>query len=296
MSERVECVLRAADGVGESPVWSAEDRALLWVDITGRRVHRLEVETGRHDAFAMPDMPTSVGLRAGGGAILGLTKTVHLWDLDRLAPFAEVEPDRPSTRLNEGRVAPDGSFWVGTMENNLDPDGTERALGEPAGRLHRIDPTGAVTPLTPDLFGITNTMIWRDGRFLTADTTANRLYAYDVAPSGRALGGRRPLGEPVERGLPDGSCLDAEGFVWNARFGGGCLVRLAPDGSIDRVLELPCTNPTACVFGGAELGTLYVTSARFALPPGRVAEAPEEGGLFACEVDVRGTPEPLFAG
>ena len=296
MTPRVECVLEAADGVGESPVWSTEERALLWVDITGRRVHQLEVDTGRHDLWPAPDFPTSVALRADGGLVLGLAKAVHRFDFDRLALLAEIEPDRPGNRLNEGRVAPDGSLWVGTMENNLHPDGSERAMGAPAGRLWRVDPSGAVTALTEDAFGITNTMVWQDGRFVTADTIANRLYAYDVEASGRALASRRPFGEPVARGFPDGSCLDAAGGFWNARFGGGCLVRFAPDGAVDRVVELPCTNPTACAFGGEDLGTLYVTSARFGLPPERVAEAPQEGGLFACELGVRGLPEPLFAG
>lgn len=294
MTPRVECVLEAGCGVGESAVWSSEDRALLWVDITGRRVHRLEVEGGRHDTWPVPDLATSVGLRAGGGLVVGLRKSVQLFDLDRLAPLAEIEPDRPANRLNEGRVAPDGSLWVGTMEDNLAPDGTERRLGAPAGRLLRVDPSGAVTALTDDIYGITNTMIWQGDRFVTADTTANALYAYDLRDG--ALGERRPFGAPIARGVPDGSCLDAEGFVWNARFAGGCLVRLAPDGSVDRVVDLPCTNPTSCAFGGEGLATLYVTSARFALPSERIAEAPFEGGLFACDVGARGLPEPRFAG
>lgn len=294
MTAHVECVLEARDGVGESPVWSARDRALLWVDITGCRVQRLEVETGRHDAWPMPDIATSVALRAEGGAVVGLAKAVHLFDLDRLTLLAEIEPDRPGNRLNEGRAAPDGSLWVGTMENNLNPDGSARELGAPAGRLLRVGPGGDVTTLTDDLFGITNTMIWLGSRFVTADTTTGALDLYDLEDE--TLANRRPFGEPFPRGLPDGSCLDAEGFIWNARFAGGCVVRFAPDGAVDRVVELPCTNPTACAFGGPDLDTLYVTSARFTLSPARIAEAPSEGGLFACDLGYRGRPEPMFAG
>ncbi len=290
----VECVLEAGCGVGESPVWSAEDRALTWVDITGRRVERLEVEAGRHDVWAMPDIATSVGPRTQGGVVVGLAKAVHLFDLDRLTHLADIEPDRPGNRLNEGRVAPDGSLWVGTMENNLNTDGSARELGAPAGRLLRVGPAGDVTPLTDDLFGITNTMIWKGSRFVTADTTTGALHRYDL--EGGRLTNRRPFGEPFARGFPDGSCLDAEGFIWNARFAGGCLVRFAPGGAVDRVVELPCTNPTACAFGGPDLGTLYVTSARFTLSPARIAEAPFEGGVFACDLGVRGQPEPAFAG
>jgi sugar lactone lactonase YvrE len=97
-------------------------------------------------------------------------------------------------------------------------------------------------------------------------------------------------------GVPDGSSVDSEGFVWNAVFDGGCLVRYAPDGRIDRVVPLPVTRPSACTFGGPDLATLYVTTARFRLPPEKLATERSAGGLLAVDVGVRGLPEPFFAG
>jgi sugar lactone lactonase YvrE len=290
-------VLDAKNIVGESIVWSAADEALYWVDIGGRSIHRLDPAKGRHDSWKTPDLPTSIGLCEGGGFIVGLRCEVALWKPgEPFRTLAVPEPELPDNRLNEGRVAPDGSFWVGTMQNNLEADGSPRAMDRDSGAIYRIGADGSVHRLTADAFGITNTMVWlNDGRFVTADTTKNALYAYDFDPSTGALRDRRGFGTVIDRGLPDGSCLDAEGFVWNCRVvGGAALARIAPDGRLDRLVELPCTWPTSCTFGGRDLATLYVTSARFTMTDEHLSGHPLEGGLFALDAGVAGTPEHLF--
>lgn len=290
-------VLAAEDGVGESIVWDAPSASLLWVDIAGRRIHRLRPSDGAHRVWRAPDFPTSIGLRTDGDAIVGLTDRVVLWDFgDDFTTLAVPEPDLPDNRLNEGRVAPDGSFWVGTMQNNLTADGRPKDMDRASGGLYRIDGDGAVTRLAPEAYGITNTMAWTDdGRFITADTVENRLYVYTVAADGMSLSDRTPFAKPLDRGLPDGSCLDAQGYLWNCRVvGGSALARFAPDGALDRIVDLPCSWPTSCTFGGPGLATLYVTSARFTMPPDHLAANPQEGGLFALDVDVTGWPEPRF--
>jgi sugar lactone lactonase YvrE len=220
---------------------------------------------------------------------------VALWDYDaEFRALAIVEPDLPDNRLNEGRVGPDGAFWVGTMQNNLDPDGAPRGMTRDRGAIYRVDPNGHVSRLTPREYGITNTMARTDdGRFLTADTTRNEIYAYDLRVG--SLADRRVFAAPLKRGVPDGSCLDAEGFLWNGRVAGGaCVARFRPDGGLDRLVELPCTWPTSCVFGGADFATLYVTSARFTMTAHHLSAHPEEGALFAVAVAARGLPEFRF--
>jgi sugar lactone lactonase YvrE len=119
--------IEAADVVGESAVYDDQRGALLWVDIAGKRIHRVLLGDKRHEIWPAPDFPTSIGLRADGGAILGLRDRVVLWDYGGdFRTFAVIEPDLPDNRLNEGRVGPDGAFWVGTMQNNLHPDGSPR--------------------------------------------------------------------------------------------------------------------------------------------------------------------------
>ncbi len=279
--------LAAGNIVGESPVWCERTERLFWVDICGRRIHALHPDSGEHKHWSTAGLVTSIGLREDGGAIVGLEREVALWDFEEtFVSLGALEPDRPDNRLNEGRVGPDGTYWVGTMQNNLAPDGSARSIDQASGALYRVWRDGRKEQLTPREYGICNTMAWtRDARFLCADTLANTLYAFDVSSAG--LTNRRVWAEPHALGLPDGSALDVEGFLWNCRFGGGCVIRFAPDGSIDRIVQLPCSEPTSCTFGGRNLATLFVTSARFGLPPERAGH-PDEGGLFAVDVGVKG--------
>ena len=288
-------VFDCGDIVGESAVYDERRDALLWVDIGGKRIHRFSFVGERREVWPAPDFPTSIGLRADGGAIVGLRDRVALWDFGgEFRTLAVVEPDLPDNRLNEGRVGPDGAFWVGTMQNNLGPDGSPKDMTRDSGAIYRVGRDGQTIRLTPREFGITNTMAWtRDGRFLTADTRRNEIYAFDLRDG--ALVNKRVFASGLNRGAPDGSCLDASGRLWNCRVGGGaCVACFRSDGSLDRLVELPCTWPTSCAFGGPGFATLYVTSARFTMSAEHIAAHPEEGGLFALAVGARGRPEYRF--
>lgn len=279
---RAELVLDCRDIVGESIVWSADEQALYWVDIIGSRIHRLDPETGQHQMWPTPEYPTSIGLRLDGGFVVGLRHRVCTWTPDgAFETLAVPEPDLPGNRLNEGAVAPDGSFWVGTMQDNIGADGTPQDMTAHIGALYRIDPTGSVTRLTDMAFGITNTMIWTDRRtFVTADTLANQLYEFDWDGSA-TLSNPRPFGTPLSRGLPDGSTMDRRGAIYNARVaGGGAIARIAFETEASFV-PLPCANPTSCTFGGKNLDTLFVTSSRFGMDDQQLNDAPYAGGLFA---------------
>ncbi len=214
----------------------------------------------RHEVWPTPDFPTSIGLRSDGGAIVGLRDRVTLWGYgEEFRTLAVVEPDLPDNRLNEGRVGPDGAFWVGTMQDSLNPDGSPKEIARSSGAIFRVERGGHVSRLTPREFGIANA--WTaDGRFLTADTIRNEIYAYDVRDG--ALSNKRVFAPPLPRGAPDGSCLDDEGRLWNCRVAGGaCVACFRPEGALDRLVELPCAWPTSCAFGGPDFATLYVTSA-----------------------------------
>lgn len=289
-------VLASTDIVGESIIWVAAEEALYWVDIVGSRIHRFVPESGEHQVWPTPEYPTSIGLRKAGGFIVGLRRRVVLWSPGgSFETFSIPEPDLPGNRLNEGAVAPDGSYWVGTMADNIGPDGAPQPMRGNTGRLYRIAPDGAVAPLSDDRFGITNTMVWTDdGRFITADTVANQLYEYDLATP-VALSNRRPFAGPIDRGLPDGSTRDADGAVFNARVAGGsAIARIGgTSGRVD-YLDLPCRSPTSCCFGGRDLDVLYVTSARFGMPPAELEGNVTDGGLFAIAGAGIGAPTTAF--
>ncbi len=253
MSAAVSLILDAKDIVGESIVWSGGERALYWVDIVGKRIHRLEPANGRHDTWPTPDFVTSIGMRKDGGFIVGLRRSVCLWMPDgAFEEFAVPEPDRPENRLNEGRVAPDGAFWVATMQSNLNPDGSAKDMTAKSGAIYRIDPDGGVLQLTPNEYGITNTMGWtRDDRFFFADTLENEIYLFDCDQATRGIGNRRTIVAGFARGLPDGSCLDEDDRLWNCRVGGGAAVAgFDGDGHLFDLIELPASWPTSCTFGG----------------------------------------------
>ncbi len=295
----VKLVINPHMNTGESIVWDERTGCLCWVDIGNKHIHRLQLESGKHERWDTPDFATSLGLREDGGAIVGLAHDVALWDFD--GPFrilATPEPHLPDNRLNEGVVAPDGSYWVGTMQNNLEPDGSPKEMSAIQGFSYRIAPDGQVTQLTQQAVGISNTMVWLDdGRFVSADTMANQMHVYRVADDGMQLYDRQNFFGPYERGLPDGSCIDADGYVWNCRVVGGYAVaRIAPDGTLDRLIDLPCSWPTSCTFGGSDLSTLYVTSARFTLSAEHLAANPQEGALFAVETGCRGRLPYRFKG
>lgn len=297
MKASVTLCFDARDIVGESIVWSPEEEALYWVDIGGKRIHRLAPGSGRHDLWPVPDFPTSIGMRKGGGFIVGLRREVCLWTPGgRFESLAVPEPDLPDNRLNEGRVAPDGSFWVATMQNNLNPDGSPRNMDRSSGAIYRIDPAGGVRQLTPNIYGISNTMGWtRDNIFLFADTMVNQIYAYDYDPVLHTIDNRRTIVSNHARGLPDGSCLDSQDNLWNCRVvGGAAVAKFRPDGTALGLIELPATWPTSCTFGGKDLSTLYLTSARFTMSAEHLAVHPLEGGLFAIEGAGVGVPEAKF--
>ena len=293
----VEIVTRRRDVVGESAVWDDRRGCLVRVDIVGRLVHRLDPATGAEESWDAPDFVTSIGLRDDGGAVVGLRRSVALWEFGgAFDTLAVPEPELPGNRLNEGVVGPDGAFWVGTMRDNLDDDGNPRDITASTGAIHRVRADGSAQRLTPQEIGLVNTLAWLpDGRLVTADTLANELHCYAHDPVGGTLSGRRRFAEPFDRGLPDGSCVDAAGYLWNCRVGGGaCLVRHARDGTLDRVVELPCSWPTSCAFGGEDLATLYVTSARFTMSPAHLDAHPQEGAVFALRPGVRGLPAHRF--
>ena len=292
----VDLILAARDVVGESLVWDDRRQCLAWVDIIGRRIQAFDPVTGSHEVWPLTQRPTSIGLCQDGGAIIGLERHICRWDWSgEPVPLVEVEPQQPFNRLNEGVVGPDGAFWVGTMQQNIGPNDEPLEIGEATGCIYRFDVGGQLRRASDDLFGITNTLVWPEPeRLVTADTLANTLYAYRIGMDGR-LSDRRVVLTGFSRGLPDGSTMDAEGFIWTARVAGGaCLTRMTPDGCIDRVVDLSCSWPTSCAFGGDGLRTLYVTSARFTMTPEHLANHPHEGGLFALDAGVAGLPSRRF--
>jgi len=295
---RIEIARDVRNGVGEGPFWDAREGRLWWVDIPKKAVFAWRPGAPETERFAMPEFPSAVVLRETGGAIVALRDGVYLMDTRSGAVelFTRPEPDRPDNRSNEAKCDPQGRFWVGTMQNNLNPDGSPKEMTGSTGALYCVRPDGRVSREV-DGIGIANTLAWRkEGReLLFADTLANVIWLFDVDEDGH-LSNRRVFSDEALPGHCDGSAIDSDGYLWNARFAGSHLVRFAPDGRVDRMLQVPVTNPTSCCFGGPDLKTLYVTSANLPLSKEDLARNPQEGAVLAVEVDVPGLASDRFAG
>lgn len=276
-----------ADHLGECPLWDNNSQTLVWISIHERLLHRWRPDGEAEPATArLTKRIGSIGLCEDAGLLIAaLEDEIALLDPNgvRLSGTFIADPRAPTVRLNDGRVAPDGAFLVGGID-----EGEPQA---PVASLYRWR-VGAAPEILLDGISCTNALAFSpDGATLYfADMPSRRIESFRYSPSG--LSDRRPFFEFGDRpGLPDGSAVDAEGFVWNAVWGGGAVIRLDPDGKVEREIRLPVSNPTCAAFGGEDLGTLFITTARFGLPPESLAREPLAGRMFACRPGVVGLPE-----
>ena len=285
------CVAPTGDLVGEGAVWSAHEHAMYWTDINRFLIHQFDIESAHSRSwfFDEPVVALSLSSDKGRWLVALASRLVWWWPAtDCRVDHGFALPGYPFVRLNDGRADALGNFWVGSMRNNVLPNGEMGEAGGSDGKMHRIKPDGTVTEHIAGI-GISNTVCWspQGNTFYTADTLANVLWAYDFNPVDASLGQRRTVLADFERGLPDGSTVDAQGFLWNCRFFGGCIVRIAPDGHIDRLIEMPVKNITTATFGGPDLRTLYVTSASVL----KHATDRLAGSLWAIDCATPGLPE-----
>ncbi len=291
------CVAPAGDWTGEGALWDAESQAVWWVDIGRFLIHRLATATGDVHTWFFAEPPTAIALTDRPGTfVVALASRVILWQPanDARSDFARPDIDHPRVRSNDARADPAGNFWLGTMQNNVGGDGSDSEIDDHTlGRLYRIASDGSWTTEKTGI-GISNTVAWSPDqrRFYFGDSLRNVISVWDYDAATGTIANERPFFAGFERGVPDGSAVDGDGYLWNARYDGNCVVRVAPDGSIDRVIEMPVAAPTTCTFGGPDLKTLYVTSAG----GGRGLAKGDQlsGGLFALPVDVPGLPENRF--
>jgi sugar lactone lactonase YvrE len=288
------CVISAEDRCGESPVWHAAQQCLYWTDINRCVIRRFDPAQGSVKSWSFEEPVTALALTSSDDTLLvALSSRLILWNplTGERRDHGFGLPGWPAVRFNDGAPDPRGSFWIGSMRNNIRPDGSAGETGGTDGILFRADPDGRVTEWQHDV-GICNTVAWSPdhARFYFADSLANRISVFHYDRMTGAISEPRPFLAGFPRGLPDGSAVDSEGFLWNCRYGGASIVRVAPDGTVDRVIEMPAVNITNCTFGGPDLRTLYVTSAALGAPP----EDRLAGSVFAVSTDVAGQRENRF--
>lgn len=286
---RVECVVASTDQLGETPLWCDRQKKLWWLDIEQPKLQSYDPASGRHTVE--PFNTAWLGSQAlgdDGSQLLALDLALfrRAPGATTLVPLASVEPGLDN-RLNDGRVDARGRLWIGTMDNQLH---------RPQGALYRVDPDGTVLKVLSGVVVSNGICFAPDNRTLyftdtrqhlswrfKFDVDAGQVHDQEIFADYRSSGDR-----------PDGACVDVDGCIWTAFFAGGRVVRYRPDGLIDLVLPVPVSNPTCVCFGGADLRTLYITTASKFLSPEQRAREPLAGSLLAVHGIGQGLPEHRF--
>jgi sugar lactone lactonase YvrE len=285
-----QCVAPTSCLLGQSPVWSASEGLLFWVDPKRAKLHRYKPKTGNTRRYDLP-LKASVIALAGGEILMGGALEIGFFDIEteEYARLAALAGDPEDIRINCGGAAPDGSFWFATMDAAETQARTE---------WYRLAPDRSVVKLNlpPVLIPSTACFSPDSTVFYTADVTEQELLAFDVGQTGDVSNRRVFATTSAGAGYPDGSAVDAEGYLWNAEWDGGRVVRYRPDGKVDRVVRLATARPTGCCFGADDLRTLYITTARTGLTGFQMDTQPFAGSLFALRTEVPGRPSPSWRG
>ena len=287
---QADCVIPGADFLAEGPHWDAASGRLHWVDILAPAIVSGDPKTGERTQQEMPELVGCVIPRASGGLICATESGIKAVAADgTLTTLVNPEADRPGNRFNDGKCDRRGRLWVGSLAIDTTPK---------KGALWRIDTDLAAEKLV-DGTHISNGLGWSpdDRTMYFTDSGKRVIWAYDFDIDDGVLSNRRTFVDvPQSTGIPDGLAVDEEGFVWSAGWDGWNITRYTPDGRIDRVVRLPVPRPTSCAFGGADMTTLYITTARIRLSAGLLADAPLSGSVLAHDAGVRGQAATPFGG
>jgi L-arabinonolactonase len=290
---RIEVLVDVKTILGEGPLWDVEEQRLYWIDSFGMNVFRATADGREIRAWDVPQKIGSMALRKSGGAVVSLARGFHFLDLrtGNVELIVDPEPGRTNNRLNDGKVDRRGRFVAGSMDTMEEG---------PNGALYRLDSDLSLHKLDDKII-VSNGPCWSpDSKtFYFADTWSGEIWKYDYDLATGSVANRRTFAK-VDRsrgGAADGSTVDAEGCLWNALVYDGRLVRYRPDGSVDRIIEMPVKKVTSVMFGGPALDILYVTSMAKPPLPRFPGDGVQRGSLFAIyDLGIRGVPEPRFAG
>jgi sugar lactone lactonase YvrE len=286
----VEVALNAGALLGECPRWDAATGRLLWVDIEARTLHLFDPASGDDRSIRFDDRVGAAAPATGGGVLVALADRLAMVDLDdesvrTLAKF----PHGDGLRLNDGVCDAAGRLWVGSLALDYAPG---------RGALYRYSSEEGLDRVLEEVT-ISNGIGWSldGGTMYYIDSMAYRVDAFDFDLANGEISDRRPF-VVIERGagIPDGLTVDDEGGIWVALWGRAAIRRYSPHGELDRIVDVPTDNVTACCFGGADGRSFFVTSASVELPDERRRMQPLAGSVFVTDVGVSGPPARPFVG
>jgi len=283
---------------GENPLWDHRRKCLYLIDNTGRKAHRYDPVSGRTQSWTFPSVITTLVLREDGGAVVTLRSGIHTFDFDT-GELALLHPltDPPPYVYNDGKVDRRGRFVIGASTANFADPG-------PEGGLFRLDPDNSLTRLDSGIH-FSNGPCWSPdgGTLYFSDSWINTIYAYDYDMALGRVSNRRVFANTSEMGgVPDGATVDADGRYWVALFRAAKIASYSPDGTLDRVIEMPVKLVSSLAFGGPDLDRLFVTTIAHDIAgaaQGGGGDTDEElaGSVFVIDgLGARGIAEPYFGG
>ncbi|MFN2163261.1 MAG: SMP-30/gluconolactonase/LRE family protein [Candidatus Promineifilaceae bacterium] len=291
MMSDLKCEWQIEAELGEGPLWVARENALYWVDIVWRNVHRLSVVDGAETTWTFDTQVTSLAERERGGFAATVREGFAFIDFDSCSIEAIVLPeaDMPGNRFNDGKVDKYGRYWGGSMDDKGEVE---------SGSLYRLDADLSLQKMDDHYiidngpaFNVDNSVVYH------TDSAKRVVYAFDQDEKGNLSNKREFVRlEDETEGAPDGMTVDSENCIWLCHYGGARITRYSPQGEVLRIVPMPVPNITSCTFGGPELDTLYITTARAGIPAEEAPKYPLAGSLFSVKPGVRGLPTPLFAG
>jgi len=286
MTQTARLLIDSKCELGEGPFWHPARQQLFWFDINEQTLFAATADGEINDSWLFNETVTAAAIVDDHTLVLASENGLVRFDLavGGMNRIVDIESDIPANRSNDCRVHPSGAFWIGTMVKEEGPK---------EGSVYHYR-AGALTRIIENVAIPNATCFSPDGRIAYwADTPSKKILKCATDPqTGLPIGDWELFADVSDhRGYPDGAVIDSEGYLWNARWGGSCVVRHAPDGSVDRVIEVPVSQVTCPAFGGKDLKTLFITTAAKTLSPEQLAQEKVAGGVFAIEVDVPGLPE-----
>tara|TARA_B100000282_G_C31684463_1_gene468296 strand:+ start:243 stop:1136 length:894 start_codon:yes stop_codon:yes gene_type:complete len=284
---KVDIAYKCNNTLGEGITFSSKDQTLYWLDINNSsKLYKFNLINQQKDCFEIPEIVTATSIKSENEIILVSNNGINLFNTNskKFQRILNVENKLLHTRSNDGASDVMGRLWFGTMQNNFDKDGESIPIKENIGKLYRVDKDNIITTVEDNL-GIPNTFVWSpdNKNFYFTDTLDGNIMKYDYDVETGNLSNKQFFAN-FDRGFPDGSTMDTDGCLWNCRWGGSCVVRYTPTGEVDQVIEMPVENITNCVFGGKDLKTLFITSAK---NPGK-NQHELDGSLFSINLKYQG--------
>ncbi|ODT69827.1 MAG: hypothetical protein ABS75_15420 [Pelagibacterium sp. SCN 63-23] len=286
MTDQARLLIDSQCALGEGPIWHDGRQQLFWFDINACRLFAANASGEIEGQWAFDEMVTAAAIIDDRTLALASETGLKRFNLDGGSPehLVDIERDVPANRSNDSRVHPSGAFWVGTMVKDEGPK-QGAVYHYRAGKLTQLRDKAAIPNAT---------CFSPDGRMAYwTDTPDQKILKCPTDPVTGLPNGAWSLFADVSehRGYPDGAVVDSEGYLWNARWGGSCVIRYAPDGSIDRIVEVPVSQVTCPAFGGKDLKRLFITTASKTLSPDQLAAEKVAGGVFYIDLDIAGLPE-----